>query len=107
MRLSLLATTVLAAPVILTGCMRGETPPPAAVAAQTATVSQAAVGPVAPATTAPRPQIGNYGFDEAGMDKGIAPGDDFYGFANGTWAQSTPIPADKSNFGMFSVLDDL
>lgn len=107
MRLSLLATTFLAAPALLTGCTRGDTPPPEAVAAQTATVSQAAVGPVAPATTAPRPQIGNYGFDEAGMDKGIAPGDDFYGFANGTWAQSTVIPSDKSNFGMFTVLDDL
>ncbi|NIJ18603.1 putative endopeptidase [Sphingomonas naasensis] len=106
MRLPLLATTFLAAPALLAGCTRGETPPPEAVAAQTATVSQAAVGPVAPAT-APRPQIGNYGFDEAGMDKSIAPGDDFYGFANGSWARSTPIPADKSNFGMFSVLDDL
>jgi len=106
MRLPLLATTFLAAPALLAGCTRGETPPPEAVAAQTATVSQAAVGPVAPAT-APKPQIGNYGFDEAGMDKGIAPGDDFYGFANGTWAQSTQIPSDKSNFGMFTVLDDL
>lgn len=105
MRLPLLATTFLAAPALLAGCTRGDTPQPE-VAAQTATVSQAAVGPVAPATTL-RPQIGSYGFDEAGMDKSLAPGDDFYGFANGSWARSTPIPADKSNFGMFSVLDDL
>ena len=35
------------------------------------------------------------------------PGDNFYQFANGTWAKNTPIPADKSNYGMFTVLDDL
>ena len=32
-----------------------------------------------------------------------APGDDFYGFANGTWAKTTPIPADKSNYGAFDT----
>lgn len=106
MRLPLLATTFLAAPALLAGCTRGDAPPPIAEAAQTATVAQAAVGPVAPAD-APKPQIGTYGFDEAGMDRTIAPGDDFYGYANGAWARSTPIPADRSNFGMFTVLDDL
>ena len=34
-------------------------------------------------------------------------GDNFYRYANGTWAKNTPIPADKSNYGMFTVLDDL
>ncbi len=43
----------------------------------------------------------------AGMDTSVAPGDNFYDYANGTWAKNTPIPADKSNYGMFSVLDDL
>jgi putative endopeptidase len=107
MRLSLLATSFLAAPALLAGCTRGETPPPAAVAEQTATVSQAAVGPVNPPSDVPRAQIGSYGFDEAGMDRSVAPGDDFYGHANGSWARSTPIPADRSNFGSFNVLDDL
>jgi putative endopeptidase len=60
----------------------------------------------APAAT-PKPQYGSFGFDTAGMDTGIQPGNDFYGYANGTWAKTTPIPADKSNYGMFSVLDDL
>ncbi len=72
--------------------------------------AKAAVGPVkaAPAAlAADKPQIGNFGFDEAGMDRSVAPGDDFYAFANGTWAKNTPIPADKSNYGMFTVLDDL
>jgi putative endopeptidase len=56
---------------------------------------------------APKPQYGTFGFDEAGMDRSVAPGDDFYEFANGTWAKNTPIPPDKSNYGMFTVLDDL
>jgi len=60
-----------------------------------------------PAPAAPKPTYGSFGFDEAGMDRTVAPGDDFYGYANGTWAKTTPIPADKSNYGMFTVLDDL
>jgi putative endopeptidase len=70
----------------------------------------AAAVPAKPATaTAARtgPQFGKFGFDEAGMDRTIAPADDFYGYANGTWAKITPIPADRSNFGMFNVLEDL
>src|SRR3546814_11737790 len=53
------------------------------------------------------PQIGTFGFDEGGMNRTVAPGDDFYEYANGTWAKTTPIPADKSNYGMFTVLEDL
>lgn len=41
------------------------------------------------------------------MDKAAVPGDDFFEFANGTWAKNTPIPADKARYGMFNVLDDL
>lgn len=104
MRLPLLATTFLAAPALLAGCTGGEAPPPEVT--QAAPLSQAAIA-VAPAVAAPRPEIGNYGFDEAGMDKSIAPGDDFYGFANGIWARTTPIPSDKSNYGAFNVIDDL
>ena len=53
------------------------------------------------------PQIGRFGFDEQGMDKSVAPGDDFYAFANGTWAKTTAIPADKASFGAFDTLADL
>ncbi len=53
------------------------------------------------------PQLGTFGFDTSGMDKTVQPGDDFYGFANGEWAKRTEIPADKSNYGMFTALDDL
>ena len=64
--------------------------------------------PVAPAAqTAAKPALGTFGFDATGMDKTVQPGDDFYAFANGTWAKNTPIPADKSNYGMFTALGDL
>ncbi len=59
------------------------------------------------APAAGKPAYGTYGFDTTGMDTSAAPGDNFYQYANGTWAKNTPIPADKSNYGMFSVLDDL
>jgi putative endopeptidase len=68
-----------------------------ALLAQPATVSAPAAKPV----------YGTYGFDTAGMDTSVAPGDNFYSYANGTWAKNTSIPADKSNYGMFTVLDDL
>jgi putative endopeptidase len=59
------------------------------------------------AQTPAKPDIGAFGFDQAGMDKTVAPGDDFYIFANGTWEKDTPIPADRSVVGAFTVLDEL
>ncbi len=53
------------------------------------------------------PELGSFGFDEKGMDRATAPGDNFYQFANGEWLKKTEIPADKSNYGMFTKLDDL
>lgn len=54
-----------------------------------------------------KPTFGDFGVDEAGMDRAIQPGDDFYGFVNGTWEKNTPIPADKANYGAFDALQDL
>ncbi len=59
------------------------------------------------AQTDGNPEIGTFGFDLTGMDKSVQPGDDFYAYANGTWAKNTEIPADKSNYGMFTALADL
>ncbi len=53
------------------------------------------------------PALGSYGFDAAGMDASAAPGDNFFRFANGKWLDNTEIPADKSNYGMFTQLADL
>ena len=92
---AVLATTALA------GCAAQtvEAPPPSV---------QAETVPAAPeAPPAPKPQYGAFGFDAAGMDTSVAAGDNFYQYANGTWAKNTPIPPDKSNYGSFNILDDL
>ena len=54
-----------------------------------------------------RAQYGTFGFDSAGMDRSVPPGDDFYRYANGTWAKNTPIPPDKASIGVFEQLQDL
>ena len=53
------------------------------------------------------PKYGTWGFDLSGMDRSVKPGDDFYQFANGKWAERTQIPADKTRFGNFDNLGDL
>jgi len=90
---------VLAASTAFAGC--SAPPPPVAETP----VAPAAVAPE-PAP-APKPTYGAFGFDSAGMDSTILPGDNFYQYANGNWAKNTAIPADKSNYGMFTVLEDL
>jgi putative endopeptidase len=46
------------------------------------------------------------GIDLAGMDKSVAPGDDFNAYTNGGWIKATPIPADKSSYGAGAILAD-
>ncbi|MEI9927528.1 MAG: M13 family metallopeptidase [Sphingomonas sp.] len=71
-------------------------------------VAAASLAGLAAAQQAPvHPQFGSFGFDEAGMDRSVAPGDDFYGFANGTWQKTTAIPADKPGYGVANLLADL
>lgn len=50
------------------------------------------------------PEYGTFGFDTAGMDKSVAPGDDFFQYANGNWVKTTEIPGDRSNYSTFTVL---
>ena len=57
------------------------------------------------ASSAPgKPQLGTWGFDTTGMDRSVKPGDDFFRFGGGTWLKNTPIPADRSSWGSFSIL---
>lgn len=86
----------------------------------TSLMATAAIGTVALAKTASRkpparpaavasaakPEIGAFGFDMAGIDKKVKPGDDFSGYAGGAWAARTEIPADRAAFGMFHRLQD-
>ena len=45
------------------------------------------------------------GIVPASMDKSVVPGDDFFAFANGTWAKNTEIPADRSSIGASYIAD--
>ena len=51
----------------------------------------------------PMTKTGNtdIGIDLAGIDHAIQPGNDFFGYANGTWLKSAQIPADRSSTGTF------
>ena len=45
------------------------------------------------------------GINPAWMDKTVAPGDDFFSYADGTWFKNTQIPADRSSVGGFWIAD--
>jgi putative endopeptidase len=91
---------VLAASTALAGCVTrpADVPPPPV---------EEPAPPAAEAPAAPKPEYGSYGFDAAGMNTNVKAGDDFFGYASGTWDQTTQIPSDKARYGMFNVLDDL
>lgn len=46
------------------------------------------------------------GIDKGNFDTQVRPQDDLFRAVNGTWLARTKIPADKSNYGSFSVLAD-
>ena len=54
----------------------------------------------------PAARYGAWGIDLAGMDRSVKPGDDFFRFVNGKWADTTPIPPDKTRYGAFDALRD-
>jgi putative endopeptidase len=73
----------------------------------TAGLAGCASAPVSPeAPAGPKPRYGTFGFDVAGMDRSVAPGEGFYDYAAGTWLKTTEIPADRSNYGAFVWLTE-
>jgi putative endopeptidase len=70
-----------------------------ACAAQQAEEPAAAAKPAAPEATAPRS-----GLDLAGFDRTVRPQDDLYRFTGGGWLAKTEIPADRSTYGTFELL---
>jgi putative endopeptidase len=53
------------------------------------------------------PKYGSWGFDATGMDLSVKPGDDFFRYANGKWADRTEIPSDRTRYGNFDQLAEL
>ena len=50
---------------------------------------------------------GGGGLDLQGIDPSVAPGDDFFAYANGTWLKTTEIPPDRSSYGPGAILSEL
>jgi putative endopeptidase len=67
-----------------------------------ACLSFAAVARAAPANMA-----SSLGFDLAGRDLAVQPGDNFFRYANGTALDRMTIPPDRSSFGSFVALAEL
>jgi putative endopeptidase len=44
---------------------------------------------------------------EQGVDTSVAPGDDFFAFANGAWLRSTVIPEGRERWGVRNEIDEL
>jgi predicted metalloendopeptidase len=49
----------------------------------------------------------SHGLDVAGIDRTVAPGDDFFRYANGAWLAATEIPADRSSYGTGAEVAEL
>ncbi|HUO94297.1 MAG TPA: M13 family metallopeptidase [Rhizomicrobium sp.] len=58
------------------------------------------------AFAADKPLYGTFGLDVAGFDKSVAPGDDFFRYANGTWLDHHAIPADKPGVSLRLEMTD-
>ena len=76
-----------------------------AIVALPATAQQTATS--ASSATAPQTvRFGTWGVDLSTRDMAVKPGDDFQRYANGKWMDATEIPADKSQNGVGSELQD-
>ena len=85
-----LSAFALAAAASLAGCGKKEHAAPAA--------------PVA--AEAPAPKVLGSGIDASHFDTATRAQDNLFRAVNGKWLDSFPIPADKSNYGSFTKLDD-
>ena len=87
----------------------------AAAAALLSACPALAAGPAAStaaaATAAPdltkAPRLGTWGYDLSGRDPSVTPGDDFFQYANGSYLKTLEIPADRTRYGSFDVLNEL
>lgn len=60
-----------------------------------------------PTTPAASSGAASEGLDLVGMNRGAAPGDDFFAYANGGWIERTEIPPDRSSYGTGAILAEL
>lgn len=92
---TLFKRTALTAAIILglSACSDG-----ADQATQTADNSQAV------STEQAKPELGTWGVDLTAQKKTVKPGDNFFEYMNGHWLDEFEMPADRTNYGAFTVL---
>ena len=56
------------------------------------------------AVAAAQPELGTWGVDLTAQKPAVKPGDNFFEYMNGTWLDNFVMPADRTNFGAFTVL---
>ena len=77
------------------------------IAADAAAADAPAAAPATTEDLAKAPRMGTWGFDLAGQDRSVKPGDDFFRYANGTYFDQMVIPADRSSWGASGKLCEL
>lgn len=96
-------TLSLSIAAVLVAC-GGEEPTPTSTASnQTAPTTAPAAQPE---VATGQPELGSFGIDLSNQDTSVRPGDDFFRYANGLWLDTFELPADRSNYGSFTVLSD-
>ncbi len=97
--------TMAVAPIVAFACQDARDP-------SSQVVLPAISDPAPVATTAPVPPaataiVANVSVDDAALDKGVKPCDDFYQFACGGWKKATPIPDDEASwYRSFNVISE-
>ena len=80
---------------------------PILAASSASTTHRAARGHHAPAAHAtPASPYAPFGIDLSARDPSFKPGDDFFRYANNSWFTRNPIPADRTAWGVGSVLNE-
>src|SRR6185503_4636827 len=52
-------------------------------------------------------RLGTWGYDLSARDLSTKPGQDFFLYANGSYLKTLQIPADRTRYGAFDVLNEL
>ncbi|WP_417450020.1 M13 family metallopeptidase [Kordiimonas sp.] len=56
------------------------------------------------AAEAAKPELGTWGVDMTAQKTDVKPGDNFFEYMNGQWLDTFELPADRTNYGAFTVL---